>query len=329
VNWPQFAEAHVHVLLELDRPAQALAYAERYAAICDELELAPSHRALWSARGMALVKLGHHAEGVKHIERSVREYERIGVRGLIAGHYCEQRARAAIWMKDGAGFRRWAERAAGEYQRGRNAALAARYARLVQEAERAGLVPGTRPMPSYPPAGPTPDAAESDARSSSAALRERMAACQDSAQRARCALQAMVDASSAQSAHLYGVQAGRLTALAVLGEDESAEIGIILEQQLSIELCVDAASAVTVISAARTPPAAADRVLEREGRVYRALALQVRHGGERTIVAMLALGFADSEPRMPPAELLAAVARALLLGQDVDPLTCIEATMTS
>jgi tetratricopeptide (TPR) repeat protein len=325
VNWPQFAEAQVHVLLELDRPGQALAYAERYVAICDRLELAPTHRAMWTARGMALVKLGRHAEGVSQIERSIQACEQIGVRGLIAGHYCEQRARAAIWMKDALSFRQWSERAAREYQRGRNPALAARYARLVQEAERAGLLATSGVVPSWTPPvqDSEQDSAAALASARAAEVGRRMLAYGRSDERARCALESIAAASSARWAHLYGVQGGRLTMLAVLGENEVPEIAALLEQQLSLALREDAVTEVVAFSGARRLTAGTGLALEREGRVYHAIALHVRHEGEPTIVALLALGFMGPEATMPSEPLLAAIARALLDRQDVDPLSCV------
>jgi len=196
----------------------------------------------------------------------------------------------------------------------------------MQEAERAGLGTSTGAMPSQLPVAQAHDAAAPEARTAAAAVRGRMAACAHGEERARCALEAILEASSAECAHLYGVQAGKLIALSVCGEAEAPEVGVMLEQHLSLELREDAASAVTVISGARAPGGDPGPTLEREGRVYHALALHVRHEGEPAIVAMLALGFVDSQPMMPPAELLVAIARALLQGQDVDPLTCIAST---
>jgi hypothetical protein len=93
-----------------------------------------------AVRVLALVeaKLDDDA-AIPRLQALIEKQRELGVSGLHLGLSYEARAQIAIWQRDAAAFEEYATLAAHEFRYGADSALGARYARLLNEASRAGL----------------------------------------------------------------------------------------------------------------------------------------------------------------------------------------------
>ncbi|MFI5305948.1 MAG: protein kinase [Polyangiales bacterium] len=310
------AAAHVDVLRELGRLDEALEHGQRYLEICSAQELS-AERWVQQAVAKALGRAGRHAEAVALIDEAIAQSQRAGIGGLSLGLLFEARAQIAIWMGDREGFERLAERCAREYKQGKNPALSAKFARLMDEArERDVELLGGANEASALLAMPESDTGYET-------LQSRMLECVDEFDRARCALSMLLQRMDSYAGHLYGAQPdGQLRVLASLPEIEpSAELGSWLEASLEAEL----ESGASVTTGAGDDESGADEVAARytdaQGRNFEPVFLSAKdHNGER-IAGVLALQIVPGPRCVPPKELIAEIAAQLLQHGDVPGVT--------
>ncbi len=306
------AAAHVEVLSELGRHEQAIAIGGAYLELCRSERLAASDRWVQQAAARALARGGEHAAALVLMDEAIASSEALGIGGLSLGSLYETRARIAIWTGDRESFERCAERCAAEYKKGRNPALSAKFARLMDEARARDVEP----------VGPVPEAsallAMSQTESGFETVQSRMLECLDPDDRARCALTILLQSMDSHAGHLYGVHAGgQLKALASLPEsDADPQLGRWLEASLWLEL----ESQVSATADGEDDGRGAGvptRYTDGEGRSFEPIFLSTRDREGERIAAVLALQVASGLRGPRPKQLIAEIAAQLLEHGDV------------
>jgi tetratricopeptide (TPR) repeat protein len=337
VAWGMLAAQHVKLLRELGRPEESLACAETYVEVSHAQELTGTQRYILAETARTYAALGRHAEALAMIDPLLQLIESSGSRGLALGTFYETRARIAISMADRAAFEQYAELCAHEYKRGNNPALSAKFARLMEQAQKSSLVPGPASVPNElrPPI-------EAEQEEADNTIVSRMLECLDTSDRARCGLTMLLQSTDAYLGYLYGANEGGLVALAGI-PDVRAEPP--LEQwlgrwlQAEREIAARAASATTATVSGEPPDSAptsgtatADsctvddvssfsaEYADAEGRRFSAIMLVRDEGGERQVAGVLALHCEGRRVR-PPIGLLAQIAAQLLAHNDVQGVT--------
>jgi len=130
------AAAQVRLLTELDRVEEAIDVGRRHVEVCDREGLLRSDQSLRVALALSLTRAGRAAEGLPLIESAIATFEAPGRSGIVLGVAYEARARIALAMDDAIAFEHAAKCCAREYGRGKNATLAARFSRLMEDANR-------------------------------------------------------------------------------------------------------------------------------------------------------------------------------------------------
>jgi hypothetical protein len=305
------AGAHVEALIELGRTEQAIELGRGYLEVCRAEQLA-AERWVEQALARALARGGRHAEAVEVIEQAIGSAERLGIGGLALGALYETRARIAIASGDSAAYEHHAQLCAREYKKGKNAALAAKFARLVEEARQREIEQQAAVMEAeellLPP----------ESETAYETIQSRLLECVDSGDRARCALTMLLQSVDSYAGHLYGVgEGGRLAPLASLPDTEpDPRLAAWLEGVLQAELeeAVDATDDGDDDEAA---PGVSGRYTDGAGRSFEPILLSA-HGeqGER-IAAVFVLQVQPGPRALPSRPLMAEIAAQLLDHGDV------------
>jgi len=260
----------------------------------------------------ALAFAGDTDEAIAMSEALIAHFEGVGASGLILGSCYETRARITLVSRDAAGFELWSARCRTEYQRARNPALGAKLARLLRDAQLAhvaSMLVTSEQVASPEPSG-EPAAAQGTAIS-------RMIECVDARERARCALELLLEQTTAGEGHLYGWLAGRLTHLASVPDLAPPEgLGEVLQAYVEAEL----RAADTTSPGGSEPLLPLERSNEQLWSGLRPVLLSARRDGEPLVAAVAVLGRHLDPARKPAAELLSALAQSLLEHDDVDAL---------
>jgi hypothetical protein len=213
----------------------------------------------------------------------------------------------------------------------------------MEQARESGLAPdGAAPLASAWPTSLPPVAGEDDNT-----IVSRMLECVDSWDRARCALNMLLQSADRYLGHLYGVNENGLIPLANVPEidpDPELERWVTRWLQAERELAAHAAAVTTATvdvpsvplevpttQAAPTESETAEarcgspmRYVDSQKRELHAVMLVHTTGGQRKVAAVLALQ-ADGGRRRPPPALLEQIARQLLAHKDVQGVVLGEA----
>jgi tetratricopeptide (TPR) repeat protein len=125
-GWYTTIEGQVGVLLDVGRADEARIVALHAIEVCEARESMLAKHAISRALSLVEARLGDFPRAIARIE------------AVLAGAY-ESRARIAIEMDDRAAFETFAAKVAEVYDRGRSAALKAKYARLMDDACQSGV----------------------------------------------------------------------------------------------------------------------------------------------------------------------------------------------
>jgi hypothetical protein len=267
--------------------------------VCEREQLMGAHGLqVGIALAAALAQQGQHGEAARLAEDMIAGLRENGASAVMFGVAYETRARIALAMDDSEAFERFAELCGHEFNRGRNPVLAARFARLLEEARSAtggSIVPG-----------PHLEALTSDYSDGEySTIYSRIEECGDGADRARCALTIMLQHLESFAGYLYGVNADGPTLLAGLPNSESdAELESWLASWLAAEFGGSA------------PPS--DRYRDRDGRRFAAVPLFGGDERETRLAGVLVTHVQDVEPRSRIRELSSRIAAQLLEHGDVE-----------
>lgn len=138
-TWPKAVASAIEVEIDLGRYAQARARGEAALELGCERGLGIVLHDISRALALAEAKLNDHASGAARLDAVIEAQRALGVTGLNLGASYEARARLAIWAGDTAAAEQYARLTAREYRHGHGSPLGARYERLMDEAQRAGV----------------------------------------------------------------------------------------------------------------------------------------------------------------------------------------------
>jgi hypothetical protein len=313
VRFAWIGATHLMLLNALGRHAEAAASGRRYLAASFErgLELGDCS-SIVRPLAEALAHTDSAADAIALSEQLIAHFQGLGASGLILGSCYENRARIALVSRDGLAFELWSRRCRTEYERVRNPALGAKLARLMRDAQLAHVASSVNM--SEPAANPAdhdePSTAEGTAIS-------RMTECVDARERARCALELLLEQTDAGEGHLYGWLAGRLTHLASVPDLPPPEG---LDDALQGYVEGELRASDTTAPGGSEPQAPPDGTADQLWHGLRPTLLSTRRDGEPLVAAVAVLGRFADRSRRPSAELLSALAQSLLEHDDVDAL---------
>jgi hypothetical protein len=238
----------------------------------------------------------------------------------------EARARVAIWMRDRAGFERFAGYCATEYAKGQSPYLSVKYARLMDEARQRELSMGETMIPRALSLQPM-HAFDTETE----VLRNRILECTDGADRARCVLTVLLQSTESYLGYLYGVEESGLAPLAGLPETKaSPPLEAWLASWVAFEMERADEHAMGTVTYSSEPPSIdgstremdSDRpgsliFADGDGRRFFASPLATSSSGPRTLVAMLAVQITGGHLPNPPVALCSHLAQILLEHGDV------------
>ncbi len=314
--YPHVAAAQIGWLSELGEHALAVSVGREHVAVCERLQLGATDRWVYQAFALALARFGEHTAAVELCERVIATNESLGISGLPLGALYETRARIAIAGEDEAGFERAVERCAIEYKKGGSPALAAKLARLVDEARKVEV------LRSDPPPAASSLVEQTHTATEHHTVQSLMFECSDDRDRARCALTLLLNGSTSRAAHLYGVRENGLELLSSLpeaGEDEAMLVWAEACLRAEIDSCEVTETATAAIGAEReeSNEHSPGRYADALGQVFEPVFLEQRDDAGVLIVAVLALHVPFSLRTVPPKDLLAQIADQLLEHGDV------------
>jgi tRNA A-37 threonylcarbamoyl transferase component Bud32 len=319
--FPSIVASHLRLLAAVGRLDDALLRVDEYIAICNKFEL----RGAELYRSIALVweQAGKPADALRLLAVLIPRLEALGMSGLALGMYHETAAQIAIGLKDRVSFDAFAGRCAEEYQKSNNPAVGARLAALLDRARERGIQPSEAALSAQNSIQPAASEAEYET------VHGRIAECLDGADRARCALTLLLQATVSSVGYLYGTGDGqRLQLMASLPDPPTdSAIGRWLQsyaqswlepngEMSEITVSASDSSAATTETGGSEPSNA--RHLDQDGRWLEAAPLFHEDGRNRCLAALLVLQTAPNERVILPRELTATIARELLEHGDTD-----------
>lgn len=316
------AGVHVALLDELGRLEEALAVGRGYVETCAREQILPFDHGLPIAFAKALARAREYDEAVQTIEAATASAEARGAQGFALGELYEMRARIAVWQGDAADYDRYVDACTTEYKKGKNAALQARLARLLEEA-RQHRIGSLRPAPE------AEDPLDTfDTQPAYETIRSRMVECIDGKDRARCALTLLLERTESCAGQLYGVREGHSRLLAALPEVPADErLAAWIDQRLQAEL----ESGETVTCELENECAgseAPERYVDHDGQAFEAVFLLANDPGSTRIAAVLALPVSPGPRTILDRDLLAEIAQELLEFGDVTGVSVMQEART-
>jgi hypothetical protein len=311
--YPYVAAAHVMALLGLGKVQEAVAVGRQHAETCRREQLESLDRWVYLAFAQALGKSGEFAEALEVIGAVIAGCERTRMGGLPLGAVYEARARIAIWMNDPDAFAHYTELCAAEYRKGRNPALGAKFARLMEEARQ------SQPSASLPPRAA--DVLElSQTETGHETIQSRMLECVDENDRGRCALTILLQSCDSFAGYLFAVHGESLAPLAGLPDPQAEDaLARWAEACLNAEVASQLSATATADGEDDEPSSGPSiRYTDAEGRCFEPIYLvSTREDRRQRIAAVLALQISAGPRTLPSKELLTEIADALFEHGDV------------
>jgi tetratricopeptide (TPR) repeat protein len=278
------ATCHISLLAELGRADEACAVGRAYMTVCARVDLMASHGLqVGFALARALAQSGEYGEAVQLADDMLAGLRAFGASAVMSGVAHEARARIALAMNDAAAFEHFARLCGNDFNRGRNPVLAARFARLLDDA-RSATTASIIPTPGL--AALTSDYTDSEY----ATIYSRMEECGDRADRARCALTILLQHLESFAGYLYGVNEDGTTLLAGLPDSEpNAELEAWLAGWLAAEIANHAAEADAGNAEPQRSNTSPDGYVDRDGRRFVPVQLFGRDAHEARLVGVLVL----------------------------------------
>lgn len=311
--YAELAAGEVDALRRLGDSTEALETGLRHLAAVRAVSLGPQMHTLLEAVALAHAAVGAHAEAVVLADETIAVLEDFGADGLVLGGACETRARVALLEGDAAGFEGYAARCATVYRAGRNPLLAARYARLMQQADAQRVRVSS-------------ELSDAAAARASTTLHELLTSdFADAPQRRRAMLKSVLGEVGAAHGALYVVQDGAACLSEQVGglqppPELDAKVQAVVEQAVGTE---DDLTQTCTVAAADLDAVAAGVAGEwRNGAGDGFVPLLLSHLGDEglEVTGVVVVGPTPAQPRAS-VELLEGISQALLRFGDATPLS--------
>jgi tetratricopeptide (TPR) repeat protein len=224
IVWGWTAGAYIWELTRQERYAEAQERGAAFLAQLERGEMLFNAHAVRIPYALALGLRGDMVKASEQLTVAERRLSTEGARGVQLGTVYEVRAQLALAQRDLEGFLRHAAACQAEYQLGNHSVLAARHARLLRAARKAGLL-----APAPGGAEAEPDVVEG------LGVATLFEATREPARRAELALQMLIDAIGASGGRLYLTQpeghllSAQLGAAAGLDSDNALVERVVLD----------------------------------------------------------------------------------------------------
>jgi hypothetical protein len=306
--WPALAVSHVRVLLDLERPDEAIARARSnvlaaqtaFGRVPPVLHLVLSFAEAHAATDGRAVDPAHV---IARADAAIAELIDSGVRGIRVGFAHELRARIALLQKDSASLDRQLKLCRAAYCAYDNPALVAKYQRLD---EHAGNARGVTPFEAR--------VAKHDA-SSESMLRVAAAfeSCHTPAKRAAAALRLLLEQSGARAGFFFSVGPVGAVCEARAGEDE-LDPELVANVDNYLHDAIDATN--TTQSDTGTTQAIAPEWASIAGQRYVPVLLSHSAEGALNVVGIAALAVHGDQPLSNTLELASMISRVIARSAD-------------
>jgi Protein kinase domain/AAA ATPase domain len=292
--WAAAAATHLGVLLDLRQHDAASEHADRYVELAArELDHVPE--ALQLARALVRAHCEQPDAGVL-ADAMIERLDAQGVHGLRLGVAHETRARIALLQSDTHSFARHSELCRVIFLAHKNAALTAKYHRLLQEGRRNMAGPQL-------PLGSTPD---SVVGYGATRMELALASCRDEEQRARLVLTVLSGQTRTSAGCLFQLGAERPTCVAQIGSGaQPDELLPYVERYL---ITLSGRMDKTVTGNDDDQPDAVEWI-DASGRAYRPVLLSHDDEGRRVITGVAVLSVSGPAAFVYPMQTAAAVSR--------------------
>ncbi|HMI89955.1 MAG TPA: hypothetical protein VK509_01265, partial [Polyangiales bacterium] len=301
------AICHVGLLTELGRFDEACATGSEYLAVCEREDLlAPYGIHIGLVLALARARAGQSDAAVELADRMIVNLGAVDSSTLQLGVAFEIRSRIALVMKDATAFERFAALCGREFGRGKNPVLAARFARLLDEARSAT---NTSIVPSAELEALSSEHSESEY----ASIHSRIEECADRDDRARCALTILLQQMESFAGHLYGVNEDAVVLLAGLPEHAPPEeLDDWVRRWTAAEIEAGGGELTTDECQALSAEPPASRHVDADGRRFAPVPLFARDAGATRLAAVLAVHLERAEHSASARELATKIASQLI-----------------
>jgi hypothetical protein len=236
--WAEAASARVRLLVMLERFEDAAGAGLEYLAEAERRDIGYERHYIRMPLAVALARLGRTAEAEAHADTAIAQLTELGTTGLNLGLAYEARARVAVVVGNKEDFDRFLKLCAIHYHVTSGGPLATHYERLVRE-ERLLNAPPELLQSRIGAENTTPSM-------STTRVRERLAA-MDPEDRARTALELLLEESGADEGVLFRFQGDKLELRARIGSGEvSTDILLAAERYMVEQQRADQLTLVTV-----------------------------------------------------------------------------------
>jgi serine/threonine-protein kinase len=227
--WANLAGAHLRILGDLGRSADALRLGEEYAQSAESANLGHARSYVLMPLSLIQSKFGQPEAALKNVSFAIDDLEARGSTGLVLGLAYETRARVALAASDQSAFDRYAALCTDVLRAPGNPALLARCERLARDARRANGVDTLFTSVLAPVA-----------LGAHSRMRSQLACCKGARERAESALSWLAQAVGATDGYLLLVTSGGLASASQLGARElPADVRALAEEYLT-EQCREA-----------------------------------------------------------------------------------------
>ena len=210
VAWPSLEKCRITCLYKMGRLQEAVVVGRAAEKVSRERELDSGLTYAMQSLAPALAALGEHEEAFALVDAVIERVAPAGSSGVLVGMVHEARARVALHAGDTARFEESSARCAAQYRAGHNPVLTAKYERLMQLAREGNVCVSPE----------LADAAKfTTGRDLNATLRDTLSSCTSLEDRARLALETLVQQFSCSQGFLYIMGPGGPTLSAQKGQE--------------------------------------------------------------------------------------------------------------
>jgi hypothetical protein len=309
-NWAYMAGGYLKTLIELEAYQQAEAEGRQFVQAAHGAGLDFASNFVQMPLAVAEAKAGNYADAVATADKVIESFGTFGTTGLSLGLAYETRARVASLMKDENTFLSHARLCVEQYQTDLNAALSAKFEKLLRDANQVKLVGATSPVLTVDLNGLKPVV-------SLGQMARILDGCNTPRERAEKILALLVNESHCSGGFLYTLQKEGPMFSARNGQDEpTADVDMMVQQRLSAE--IDSTKDVTVARAEmETFTREMTGPMNRFGKNYRSVLLGHTEEGGFVITGLVVLFPNPSKPLAYPASTIEIASKYLLASGDV------------
>jgi hypothetical protein len=313
VLWPYATAAYLRVLFELERFDEVKQLAPRYLEQAEAVKLGSAATYIKMPYALTQAVLGDHQSAIRNAQDMIDTYTKLGSSGLTLGLIYEARARVAIYMGDLENLKIYARLCAEQYRTGHNPTLRAKYEKLLQEANYAGMNMSTN----------LERAAEMSNEISDRLLEQTtssLSQCSNVKEQMRRLLEILVKHSNSNGGFLFTMRGNGPTLVAEMGEEGCSDrINNMVKEYIAAEINTDGDVTKTNVES-EASAAFSTLWADRQGIVFQPLLLGHNTGRGFAITGVAVLRLNPEKMFEYPASLVVTLSHYLFDSENVLPM---------